>query len=54
MKVGLFDVCIILKTEEGETETLNYKDTPLSKVGNLQLPTGWTIQSVSAKRIPQQ
>jgi len=52
MKVALFDVHIVIKTGEGEIKAFDYKDTPLSKVGNLTLPDGWTIQSVSAKRIP--
>lgn len=53
MKVAQFDVHIIIKTDEGEIKTFDYKDTPLSKVGNLNFPADWTIQSVSAKRIPK-
>ena len=53
MKVALFDVHIVIKDSEGEIKTFDYKDTPLSKVGNLTLPASWTIQSVSAKRIPK-
>lgn len=52
MKVGKFNVHIVIKTDEGEIKTFDYKDTPLSDVGNLPFPTSWTIQSVSAKRIP--
>ena len=52
MKVATFDVHIVIKTGEGEAKTFDYKDTPLSKVGNLPFPADWTIQSVSAKRIP--
>ena len=52
MKVATFDVHIVIKTGEGEVKTFDYKDKPLSKVGNLPFPADWTIQSVSAKRIP--
>ena len=52
MNVATFDVHIVIKTVEGEVKTFEYKDTPLSKVGNLPVPSDWTIQSVSAKRIP--
>ena len=52
MKVGKFNVHIVIKTDEGEIKTCDYKDTPLSDVGNLPFPSSWTIQSVSAKRIP--
>tara|TARA_R110000751_G_scaffold73165_2_gene148089 strand:- start:839 stop:1009 length:171 start_codon:yes stop_codon:yes gene_type:complete len=53
MKVAQFDVHIVIKDSEGEIKTFDYKDTPLSKVGNLTLPASWTIQSISAKRIPK-
>ena len=52
MKVGKFNVHIVIKTDEGEIKTFDYKDTPLSDVGNLPFPSSWTIQFVSAKRIP--
>ena len=52
MKVGKFNVHIVIKTDEGKIKTFDYKDTPLSDVGNLPFPSSWTIQSVSAKRIP--
>ena len=52
MKVGKFNVHIVIKTDEGKIKTFDYKDTPLSDVGNLPFPSSWTIQFVSAKRIP--
>ena len=41
MKVAQFDVHIVIKDSEGEIKTFDYKDTPLSKVGNLTLPASW-------------
>ena len=51
MKVAQFDVHIVIKDSEGEIKTFDYKDTPLSKVGNLTLPASWTTYTTSTRLV---